>query len=277
LRWRENFLASGRPLARKAHASSLTCARRDFGRGGGLLRRAACLQGRASALNGRAAARTAVRAATGPDRALAIARPNANISVARGDGFGWGETVGKTPVSDGKLVLARERIYPAAVRRHVLAVLSELRDAAAAVPARVRHCRQYADPGLDGYSPYGWVEHALERRFLALSPRREHMHQWVQSGVMHFLGAAATRLTGFRPIVVPFLFDQALARGVGYLTRAATTPDELARVAAAAAADVEAGAEDCVFAAILPPPPPEFWEPENWPKFVTLVDVDAER
>lgn len=183
----------------------------------------------------------------------------------------------KTPVPEGKLVLARERIYPAAVRRHVLAVLSELRDAASTMPERLRHRQKYADPERGEYSPYGWVEHALERRFLAVSPRREHMHQWVQSGMMHFLGEAAMRLTDFRPIVVPFLFDQALARGVGYLTRAATTPEELARVAAAAAAEVEAAPDDCVFAAVLAPPLPEFWEPENWPKFVTLVDVDGER
>lgn len=199
------------------------------------------------------------------------------MPVARSDGFAWGETVGKTPVSDGKLVLARERIYPAAVRRHVLTVLPELRDAAAAAQERFQPRQNYAGLGFGEQSPYGWVEHALERRFLAVSPRREHMHQWVQSGVMHFLGAAATRLTGFRPIVVPFLFDQALARGVGYLTRPATTPGELARVAAAAAAEVEAGADDCVFAAILTPPVPEFWEPESWPKFVRLVDVEPER
>jgi hypothetical protein len=191
--------------------------------------------------------------------------------------FQMGETVAKTPLPEGKLVLARERIYPAGVRRHVLAVLSELRDLASNAPERLRHRQKFADPCLGEYSPYGWIEHVLERRFLAASPRREHMHQWVQTGVMHFLGEAAMRLTDFRPIVIPFLFDQALARGVGYLTRAATTPDELARVAAAAAAEVAAGADDCVFAAILTPPLPEYWQPENWPKFVTLVDVDEER
>jgi hypothetical protein len=32
-----------------------------------------------------------------------------------------------------------------------------------------------------------------------------------------------------------------------------------------------------VFAAVLAPPLPDYWEPESWPKFVTLIDVDWER
>jgi hypothetical protein len=28
---------------------------------------------------------------------------------------------------------------------------------------------------------------------------------------------------------------------------------------------------------VLAPPLPEHWEPESWPKFVTLVEVEPER
>ncbi|SEA87680.1 hypothetical protein [Rubrimonas cliftonensis] len=182
---------------------------------------------------------------------------------------------------DKGVLIARERIYPAAVQRHVLAVLRDFREIVAREPERISPTARADD--VDVVSPCKVVEKLLVVRFMAVSPRRDVMHQWVQMGVMHNLGVAAERLTDYRHVVVPFLLNQALSYGVGYLIRRSTTPTELLAVIDAAMQDVEAGGPAGIFAICLQPPYPEYWEPDalsaqlkrrGWPK---LVDVEPEK
>jgi hypothetical protein len=174
-------------------------------------------------------------------------------------------------------VIAREPIYAATVRRHVLAILSEVQAFARDHPDRLRHQGRVADLERDEYSPLGLIEHRLAQAFLAAEPQRVYMHQWVQTGVMHHIGTIGARMTGFKALVIPFLMSQSLGKGIGYLTRPLTTPEELEAVVTVAIQKIEAADEDCIFALQLNKPYPAFWLPERWPKDAKIVDIEPER
>jgi hypothetical protein len=174
-------------------------------------------------------------------------------------------------------VVARERIYSAGVYRHVDALLEDLTRFACERPDSLRFPQAHVDLDLEEFSPLGFVQHWGAVRFLAKEPRREHMHQWVQMVAMRMIGEAGERLTDYQSVFIPFLLNQSFGKGVGYLTRAKTTPEELAEVLPAALEDLRRVGPDKILQLILGPDAPEYWEPPKPPRGVKLVDLEPER
>jgi hypothetical protein len=174
-------------------------------------------------------------------------------------------------------VVARERIYSSGVYRHVDALLKDLDRFVCERPDALRFPQAHVDLERGEFSPFGFVQHWGAARFLAKEPRREHMHQWVQMVAMHMIGEAGERLTDYRSIFIPFLLNQSFGKGVGYLTRAKTTPEELAEVLPAARADLRQVGPDGLLKIFYGADAPEYWEPKEPPRGVMLVDVEPER
>jgi hypothetical protein len=184
----------------------------------------------------------------------------------------------KTPKRPPRPVVARERIYSSGVYRHVMAMLEEMLQRARGNPDSLRFPQRHVDVAADCYSPFGFVQHWAGSRFVDVEPRRDAMNQWVLATTLCVIGDAGVAATDFRPVHIWFLMDQSTSRGIGYLTRAKTTPEELVGVLEDAIRRLEAVGPDGVFSLFVPPPLPEFYEPPmKPPRGVKLVDIEPER
>jgi hypothetical protein len=104
------------------------------------------------------------------------------------------------------------------------------------------------------------------------------MNQWFQMTAFRVIGDAGVAATDFRPIHIWFLMDQSTSRGIGYLTRAKTTPEELVGVLEDAVRRLQAVGPDGVFSFFMKPPLPKYYEPEmKPPRGVKLLDVEPDR
>jgi hypothetical protein len=142
----------------------------------------------------------------------------------------------------------------------------------------LRFPQRHIDVAADCYSPLAFVQHWAGSRFVDVEPRRDVMNQWVLATAFTVIGDAGVAATDFRPIHIWFLMDQSTSRGIGYLIRAKTTPEELVGVLEDAIRRLHAVGPDGVFSLFMKPPLPEFYEFQaKPPRGVKLVDLEPDR